>query len=67
MAVRFIPSPTPIVTAMASDLGCTVRDLMAEEELRKKLNLKAYISDQVGLPTLNDIVAELAKPGRDPR
>ena len=61
------PESYPIVTAMATDLGCTVRDLMAEAELRKKLELNAYVSDKVGLPTLSDIMAELAKPGRDPR
>src|SRR5690606_22272033 len=57
----------PLVEQMAKDLGCQVQDLMTNDSLRKQLNLKNYISEQVGLPTLQDIVAELAKPGRDPR
>ncbi len=61
------PESYPIVDAMARDLNCTVRDLMGREELRKKIDLKKYVTDKVGLPTLKDIIAELAKPGRDPR
>jgi len=61
------PESYPIVNAMARDLGCSVLDLMREEKLRRKIDLKQYISDKVGLPTLNDILLELAKPGRDPR
>ena len=49
------------------DLGCTVTDLMTSADLRRKLDLKKYVSDKVGLPTLTDILAELEKPGRDPR
>lgn len=61
------PESYPIVDAMAHDLGCGVRDLIKNELLRKKINLQKYVSDKVGLPTLTDIVGELAKPGRDPR
>ena len=61
------PESYPIVDAMARDLGCSVRDLVKNELLRKKITLQKYVSDKVGLPTLNDILSELAKPGRDPR
>ncbi|WP_448520208.1 Tex family protein [Rhodoflexus sp.] len=61
------PESYHIVEKMAADLNCTVQDLMRSEELRKKIDLKKYITDTVGLPTLQDIVKELAKPGRDPR
>ena len=61
------PESYSIVNAMAKDLGCTVPDLMRSEELRKKIVLKNYATDAVGLPTLQDIMAELARPGRDPR
>lgn len=61
------PESYPIVYDMAKDLGCSVTDLMRSEELRKKINLTKYVTDKVGLPTLNDILAELSKPGRDPR
>jgi len=61
------PESYPIVDAMAKDLGCSVLDLMREEKLRERINLKQYISEKVGLPTLNDILSELSKPGRDPR
>ena len=52
---------------MSADLGCTVTELMTSETLRKKIKLDHYKSDSVGLPTLRDIMDELAKPGRDPR
>ena len=52
---------------MAADAGCTVTDLMQREELRQRIDLQRYVSEEVGLPTLKDIVSELAKPGRDPR
>jgi uncharacterized protein len=52
---------------MARDLNCTVKDLMGDSELRRKIELKHYVSDTVGMPTLHDIMQELAKPGRDPR
>jgi uncharacterized protein len=61
------PESYAIVQKMAVDLGCTVRDLMTSAELRRKLDLKNYVSDKVGIPTLKDIVNELEKPGRDPR
>jgi uncharacterized protein len=61
------PESYPIVDAMARDLGCSVLDLMREEKLRERINLKQYISEKVGLPTLNDILLELSRPGRDPR
>jgi transcriptional accessory protein Tex/SPT6 len=52
---------------MATDLGCTIGDLMHDEAMRQKIDITKYISDDIGLPTLNDILSELAKPGRDPR
>jgi protein Tex len=61
------PESYALVDRMASDLGVTVRDLMREEALRQKIDPRRYVSDSVGLPTLQDILAELAKPGRDPR
>jgi uncharacterized protein len=61
------PESYGVVEKMAADLGVTVPDLIRDPALRKQLKLEAYVSDKVGLPTLNDIVAELAKPGRDPR
>ena len=61
------PESYPVVDAMARDLGCSVMDLMRNEELRQKINLQRYATETVGLPTLNDIRGELAKPGRDPR
>jgi uncharacterized protein len=61
------PESYPVVDAMAADLGCTVEDLMRDESLRGGLSLERYVTDTVGLPTLQDIVQELAKPGRDPR
>lgn len=61
------PESYPIVQQMATDLGCSVKDLMSSSALRKQLDLTKYVSDKVGLPTLNDILSELEKPGRDPR
>jgi len=61
------PERYPLVEQMSADLGCSVQDLLAKEDLRKRLDLTKYTSAEVGLPTLKDIVAELAKPGRDPR
>jgi uncharacterized protein len=61
------PERYPLVEKMAADLGCTVADLMQKPELRQKIELKKYVSTDVGLPTLQDIMSELAKPGRDPR
>jgi uncharacterized protein len=61
------PESYPIVEAMARDVDCTVSNLLADETLRQKIEVKRYVTDNVGLPTLQDILAELAKPGRDPR
>jgi protein Tex len=61
------PERYNLVEQMAKDLGCGVTDLMTSNELRRKLDLKKYVSEEVGLPTLTDIIEELAKPGRDPR
>ena len=61
------PESYGIVRRMAADLGCTVVDLIRDAGLRSKIDLDRYVTDAVGLPTLNDILAELAKPGRDPR
>ena len=61
------PERYEIVEKMAEDLGCKVADLVASAELRAKIDIKKYITDGVGEPTLKDILAELAKPGRDPR
>jgi len=61
------PERYPLVEKMAADLGVTVPDLLRDEKLRKKINLTTYVTETVGLPTLTDILAELAKPGRDPR
>ena len=61
------PESYPIVDVMARDLGCSVLDLMGDEKLRKKINLNQYVSEKVGIPTLNDILSELSRPGRDPR
>lgn len=61
------PESYPIVEQMAKDLNCTVADLIKDKELRSKIDLKKYMTDTVGLPTLTDILQELDKPGRDPR
>jgi uncharacterized protein len=61
------PESYGIVAAMARDLDCSIAELMADRELKKKLNLERYISETAGMPTLLDIMEELDKPGRDPR
>ncbi|HTI57658.1 Tex family protein [Mucilaginibacter sp.] len=61
------PERYALVEQMAKDMKCSVRDMMTDTQLRKSVPLQKYVSDTVGLPTLNDIMAELAKPGRDPR
>ena len=61
------PERYALVEQMAKDLGVNVAELITDEKLRKQIDLKKYISDEVGLPTLTDIIAELAKPGLDPR
>lgn len=61
------PESYHVVDDIAKDKGCTVQDLMSNSELRSSIDLKKYVTDKVGLPTLEDIMKELAKPGRDPR
>lgn len=61
------PESYAIVEKMAKDMKCTVADLIKDKELRSKINIEKYVTDTVGLPTLNDIIKELDKPGRDPR
>ena len=61
------PESYPIVEKMAKDLHCTVAELMSSKELRAKIDINHYVTDKVGLPTLQDIMQELDKPGRDPR
>lgn len=61
------PEAYSIVEKMADDLKCTVVDLMEDAKLRQEVDLKKYVNDKIGLPTLYDIKAELEKPGRDPR
>jgi uncharacterized protein len=61
------PESYHIVAKMAKDLNCQVIDLVKDESIRKQIILENYVDKKVGLPTLNDIVSELAKPGRDPR
>ena len=61
------PESYPIVERMARDLKCSVADLLRDENLRKQIVVQNYVTDTVGLPTLNDVLLELAKPGRDPR
>ncbi len=61
------PESYPVVDAMARDQNCAVADLMADASLRSKIEVSRYVTDQIGRPTLMDILAELAKPGRDPR
>jgi uncharacterized protein len=61
------PESYHIVDTMARDLGCEVTDLMTDETLRGKIDISKYVTDTIGIPTLKDILDELAKPGRDPR
>lgn len=61
------PERYPLVKRMAADAGVTIDTLLESEPVRRKIDLHRYIDDTVGLPTLTDIMAELAKPGRDPR
>lgn len=61
------PERYELVERMAADVGCSVPDLIADAGKRAKIDLKKYVTEDVGLPTLTDIVKELAKPGRDPR
>jgi uncharacterized protein len=52
---------------MAKELGCSISDLMRDENLRERIDVRRHVSGDIGLPTLNDILAELGRPGRDPR
>ena len=61
------PERYAVVNAMAKDLGCTVKDLMKDPARQRTIDLHRYITEDVGKPTLTDILTELAKPGRDPR
>lgn len=61
------PESYALVEKMAKDLNCKVADLIADKELRKAIDINRYVSATVGLPTLQDIMQELEKPGRDPR
>lgn len=61
------PESYPIVEQMAKDMNCSVTDLIKDKTLRSRIKVENYISETVGLPTLNDIMQELDKPGRDPR
>ena len=61
------PESYAIVERMAKDQHCTVQDLIEQKDLRAKINIQQYVTSEVGLPTLTDIMKELEKPGRDPR
>ena len=61
------PESYPVVKAMAAEMNCSVADLILHKEIRDNINLAHFITPKVGLPTLTDIMKELAKPGRDPR
>lgn len=61
------PESYNIVETMSADLKCSVTSLMDNPELRENITLSKYVTEKAGLPTLNDIISELAKPGRDPR
>lgn len=61
------PESYSIVERMAKDQGCSITELISNEQIRKNIDLNKYVTDKVGLPTLTDILKELAQPGRDPR
>ncbi len=61
------PESYGIVKAMTKKMGCSLEELMENEEIRKKINLQDFVSGEIGIPTLQDIMSELGKPGRDPR
>ncbi len=61
------PEAYHIVEKMAVDMDCSIGELIGNEDIRKKIDLNRYVTDAVGMPTLTDIMEELAKPGRDPR
>lgn len=61
------PESYPVVERMASDHHCTVAELLADKSKRSEIDVRKYVTSTIGLPTLNDIMTELDKPGRDPR
>ena len=61
------PESYSIVERMAKDQGCSITELISNEQIRQNIDLNKYVTDKVGLPTLTDILKELAQPGRDPR
>lgn len=61
------PESYYVVEKMASNLGCSISELLAKDSLRAQIDIKNYVSNTIGIPTLKDIMEELAKPGRDPR
>ena len=61
------PESYHIVEQMAKDCGCTVSELIGDKQRQKEIDLNKYVSDEIGIPTLTDIMHELEKPGRDPR
>ena len=61
------PESYGIVAQMAKDSGCTVEQLMSDREKRSRIDIRHYVTNSVGIPTLTDIMSELEKPGRDPR
>lgn len=61
------PESYSIVERMAKDQGCSIEELISNEHIRNNIDLNKYVTDKVGLPTLTDILKELAQPGRDPR
>lgn len=61
------PERYALVERMAKDAGCELRQLIASPEMRQRIDLRHYVDETVGMPTLEDIMQELAKPGRDPR
>ena len=61
------PESYPVVQKMAKDLGCKIEDLLSREQLRNQIKLSDYVDGEIGIPTLEDIMNELTRPGRDPR
>ena len=61
------PESYAVVEQMAKDLSCSVADLIADKEKRESIDIRRYVTDEIGIPTLTDIMKELEKPGRDPR
>ena len=61
------PERYPVVREMANHAGCKIEDLLSSEQLRNRIRLQDYVRDDIGMPTLQDILSELSRPGRDPR